>query len=138
MTAVDADKVATYSFDWGIIKWLVSPDQTPGAGITFGEVILLPGQGHVRHNHPFSEEILYVLSGSGEQMVDDKAPFAVKPGDTIYIPTAIYHSTINTGWEPLRLLALYNPAGAERALLDLPDYRVTAAGRTIGLRREPP
>jgi oxalate decarboxylase/phosphoglucose isomerase-like protein (cupin superfamily) len=69
-------------------------------------------------------------------MVDDKPPFAVRPGDTIYIPTAIYHSTINTGWEPLRLLALYNPGGAERALLELQDYRQTPAGRTVALRRE--
>jgi quercetin dioxygenase-like cupin family protein len=63
MGAIDPARVATHSFDWGVIKWMVSPDQTPGAKITFGEVVLLPGQGHVRHNHPFSEEILYVLSG---------------------------------------------------------------------------
>ena len=68
-------------------------------------------------------------------MVDDKPPFAVRPGDTIYIPTAIFHSTINTGWEPLCLLALYNPGGAERALVDLPDYRSTPGGRIVGLRR---
>jgi oxalate decarboxylase/phosphoglucose isomerase-like protein (cupin superfamily) len=136
MTSVDATTVATHSFDWGIIKWFVSPDQTPGARVTFGEVILLPRQGHVRHNHPQSEEILYVLSGVGEQMVDDKPSFAVGPGDTIYIPTAIYHSTINTGWEPLRLLALYSPGGAERALRELQDYRLTAPGRTVALRRE--
>lgn len=136
MTSVDPSAVASHSFDWGVIKWFVSPDQTAGAQITFGEAILLPGHGHVRHNHPQSEEILYVLSGIGEQMVDDKAPFAVRPGDTIYIPTAIYHSTINTGWEPLRLLAIFNPGGAERALLELPDYRLTAAGRSVALRRE--
>ncbi len=135
MPSIDIENVATQSFDWGVIKWFVSPDQTPGAKITFGEVVLLPGQGHVRHNHPFSEEILYVLSGVGEQMVDDKPSFVVRPGDTIYIPTAIYHSTINTSWEPLRLLALYNPAGAERALLDLPDYRSTPAGQVLALKR---
>ena len=127
MGAIDPARVATHSFDWGVIKWMVSPDQTPGAKITFGEVVLLPGQGHVRHNHPFSEEILYVLSGVGEQMVDDQPPFVVHPGDTIYIPTAIFHSTINTGWEPLRLLALYNPGGAERALIDLPGLSIDAA-----------
>jgi oxalate decarboxylase/phosphoglucose isomerase-like protein (cupin superfamily) len=135
MASIDPDKVPTHSFDWGVIKWFVSPDHTPGANITFGEVVLMPGQGHVRHNHPQSEEILYVLSGVGEQMVDDKPPFAVRSGDTIYIPTAIYHSTVNTSWEPLRLLALYNPGGAERALVELPDYRSTPAGRVLGLRR---
>ena len=60
-----------------------------GAGLTFGEVVLLPGQGHDRHNHPEAEEILYVLSGEGEQMLDDGEArwFPVTPGDTIYVPT---------------------------------------------------
>ena len=61
MSSVDPSKLETQTFDWGIIKWLVSPDQNPGAKLTFGEVILLPGQGHVRHNHPTAEEILYLL-----------------------------------------------------------------------------
>ena len=64
--------------------------------------------------------------------------FVVRPGDTIYIPTAIFHSTVNKGWEPLRLLALYNPGGAERALIDLPDYRSTPPGQVLELHRADP
>jgi oxalate decarboxylase/phosphoglucose isomerase-like protein (cupin superfamily) len=135
MTTVDPSKLATQTFDWGVIKWLVSPDLTPGANITFGQVVLLPGEGHSRHNHPESEEILYVLSGMGEQMVDDQPGVTVRAGDTIYIPTAVYHSTISTGWEPLVLLAIYNPGGAERALSDLPDFRSHPAGEAPKLKR---
>ena len=135
MSVVDPSGLATQTFDWGVIKWLVSPDLTPGANITFGQVVLLPGEGHTRHNHPDAEEILYVLSGVGEQMVDDKPAFAVRAGDTIYIPTAIFHSTVNTGWEPLVLLAIYNPGGAERALKDLPDFRSHPAGDNPRLKR---
>ena len=104
------------------------PERPAGAAMTFGEVILLPGKGHERHNHPDAEEILYVLSGEGEQMVADEAAFPVGPGDTIYVPTAVFHSTVNTGWEPLRLLAIYNPGGPERALTTLPDFREVSAG----------
>ena len=50
-------------------------------------------------------------------MLDDGEPFTVKPGDTIYVPTAVFHSTLNTGWEPMRLLALYNPAGPEKGII---------------------
>lgn len=135
MTAVDSTKVSTHTFDWGIIKWFITAEQNPGAKITFGEVILLPAEGHVRHNHPISEEILYVLSGQGEQMVDDNKPFVIGPGDTIYVPTAIYHSTINTGWEPLRLLALYNPGGAHKDLMKMPDFREFAPGIPVRLAR---
>jgi oxalate decarboxylase/phosphoglucose isomerase-like protein (cupin superfamily) len=128
LPAVDPNAIPTQTFDWGSIKWLVSPDTQTRAGLTFGEVVLLPGMGHDRHNHPESEEVLYVLSGEGEQMVDDGDPFPVKPGDAIYVPTGVFHSTRNTGWEPMRLLALYNPAGAEKALAGLPDFREEPAG----------
>jgi oxalate decarboxylase/phosphoglucose isomerase-like protein (cupin superfamily) len=128
LPAVDPHAIPTQTFEWGSIKWLVSPESEEGAGLTFGEVVLLPGKGHERHNHPESEEVLYVLSGEGEQMVADGEPFSVKAGDAIYVPTGVFHSTLNTGWEPLRLLALYNPAGAEKALAGLPDFREEPAG----------
>jgi oxalate decarboxylase/phosphoglucose isomerase-like protein (cupin superfamily) len=135
MAAVDPHSVPTQTFDWGAIKWLVSADRTPGAGLTFGEVVLLPGRGHDRHNHPTAEEILYVLSGEGEQMVSDQPSFKVKAGDTIYVPRAAYHSTLNTGWQTMRLLALYNPAGAEHALEGLPDFTELPAGQGISWTR---
>lgn len=126
---IDPSSVPTQTFEWGAIKWFVTPDSTQGAGMTFGEVVLLPGKGHDRHNHPTSEEILYVLSGEGRQMLDDGEPFPVKAGDTIYVPTAVFHSTVNTGWEPLRLLAIYNPGGPEKVLEGLPDFQQVAAGQ---------
>jgi oxalate decarboxylase/phosphoglucose isomerase-like protein (cupin superfamily) len=121
MTAIDPHGLPTQTFEWGTIKWFVAPAHTPGAAMSFGEVVLLPGLGHDRHNHPDSEEILYVLSGEGEQMLADGDPFPVGPGDTIYVP--------------LRLLAIYNPGGPERALEDLPDFREVPAGRPPSLRR---
>ena len=132
MTTIDPNAQPTQTFSWGAIKWFVTPDRTPGAAMTFGEVILLPGRGHERHNHPDAEEVLYVLSGEGEQMVADEAPFRVHAGDAIYVPTAVFHSTVNTGWEPLRLLAIYNPGGPERALATLPDFREIVPGRNPG------
>ena len=137
-TAIDQSALPTQTFDWGAIKWLVTPDSVEGAGITFGEVLLLPGQGHARHNHPESEEILYVLSGEGDQMLDDGEErwFPVRAGDTIYVSLAQFHSTMNRGWQPLRLLALYNPGGAEKALAGLPDFREVAPGSLPNWTRE--
>ena len=132
---VDPQALPTQTFTWGAIKWLVAPGITEGAGLSFGEVMLLPGQGHDRHNHPQSEEILYVLSGEGMQMLADAEPFPVKSGDTIYVPTAVFHSTMNTGWAPLRLLAIYNPGGPERDLETLPDFQEVGAGTLPGWTR---
>lgn len=133
---IDAGALPTQTFNWGAIKWLVTPSANAGANLTFGEVILLPGQGHDRHNHPESEEILYVLSGEGVQMLNDEEPFPVRPGDTIYVPTAAFHSTLNTGWEPMRLLAVYNPGGPEKDLEGLPDFEEVPEGKLPAWKRE--
>ena len=125
---VDPNAVPTVTFDWGMSKFFVAPATTPGAGLSFGEVVVLPGQGHGRHNHPGCEEILYFLSGEGEQVIDDGEPIPVRAGDTIYIAADVFHSTLNTGWEPMRVLALYNPAGPERELATLPDAKTLAPG----------
>ncbi len=135
MQAIDPNGIPTHTFDWGTIKWYVTPSGTPGAGLTFGEVILLPGKGHDRHNHPDAEEILYVLSGEGVQVLDDGQPFTVRAGDTIYVPTALFHATRNTSWQPMRLLAIYNPGGSEKGLEGLSDFREVPAGQAPKLVR---
>jgi oxalate decarboxylase/phosphoglucose isomerase-like protein (cupin superfamily) len=129
---IDPATLPTMSFDWGVIKPLVAGVSD---NVSLMHVVLLPGRGHDRHNHPDADEILYVLAGRGEQMVDDTATFAVGPGDTVWIPKAAFHSTLNTGWEPLVLLAVYAPGGSEEALKGLPDYRELAAGEAPRLDR---
>jgi oxalate decarboxylase/phosphoglucose isomerase-like protein (cupin superfamily) len=129
---IDPATQSTMSFDWGMIKPLVAGVSD---NVSLMHVVLLPGQGHDRHNHPDADEILYVLSGTGEQMVDDTTTFEVRPGHTVWIPKAAFHSTLNTGWEPLVLLAVYAPGGAENALKGLPDYRELAPGEAPRLTR---
>ncbi|WP_157252248.1 cupin domain-containing protein [Nonomuraea typhae] len=125
---VSPDVVPTMTFDWGSIKWFVTPARIPGAGSTLGEVIVNPGKGHARHNHPGAEEIIYVISGEATQMVDDGEPFPIKEGDTVHIPAGAYHSTYNRTWRPLRLLVTYTPGGEEKALEGAPDYCLHEAG----------
>jgi oxalate decarboxylase/phosphoglucose isomerase-like protein (cupin superfamily) len=117
---VRADDVETQVFDWGTIKWLSEPRVTDARTFSAGVVLLAPGKGHTRHNHPGVEEILYVVSGSGRQMVEDErgAPVyeQVGAGDMVHIPADVYHETINTGWEAMKLIAVYAPHGPEAFL----------------------
>ncbi len=130
------DEVETQVFDWGSIKWLSEPRVTGTDRFTAGVVILEPGKGHTRHNHPGVEEILYIISGEGEQMVEvPDGQGGMKPerrkvtaGMLIHIPPDVYHETINTGWEPLKLMAIYAPPGPEAILRDLPECRIVPAG----------
>ncbi len=120
----DVDRI---SFDWGKIHVLSEPAVTGAERFSFAVVELLPGKGHDRHNHPGSEEIIYVISGQGEQTVDDQPAVKVSPGASIYVPADVYHSTLNTGTEPLRLAVVYSPAGPERLLREIPGCVVEPA-----------
>ncbi len=129
---IEPDEVETQVFDWGTIKWLSEPRVVGGATrFSTGVVVLAPGKGHTRHNHPGVEEILYVIAGEGEQMVEDASGQPVRrrvrPGVLVHIPPDVYHETINTGWKPLELLAVYCPAGPE-ALLRQTAARVLPPG----------
>jgi oxalate decarboxylase/phosphoglucose isomerase-like protein (cupin superfamily) len=132
---IDPESLPTMSFDWGLIKPLVATDNTDGPAMSLMHVVLLPGEGHVRHNHPDSDEILYILAGRGEQMVDDSDTFGVGPGQAVFIPKGAFHSTLNTGYEPMVILAIYAPAGAEQVLKTLPDYQEIPAGEAPALAR---
>jgi len=120
--------VTTMTFGWGSIKWFVTPHAIQGASSSLGEVIVNPGQGHARHHHPGADEVIYVISGEGRQMVGDGEPFAIKEGDSVYIPKGAWHSTDNTTWRPLRLIVTYTPGGEEKALEAAPDYRLHDVG----------
>lgn len=125
-----ADNLPTWVFDWGSITWLVSPSSVTGASSTLGEVIINPGQGHDRHTHPEADEVLYIVEGTGVQTVGGGPEFPVSAGDAVWIPKGTEHSTFNTSWRPLRIVATYTPGGSEEglradpSLIELPARQV--------------
>lgn len=125
---VYAGDVDAFGFDWGRLALTVAPEVNGAQRFSGGVVDLPPGQGHARHNHPGAEEIIFVISGQGEQMVEDEAGHPVTqtvgPGCTIFIPESRFHSTLNTGDAPMQLFVVYSPAGPELALRELPDFRL--------------
>ncbi|WP_417310527.1 cupin domain-containing protein [Devosia sp.] len=120
--------VDAYGFEWGQLALTVGPEVNGARKFSGGVVDLPPGQGHARHNHPGAEEIIFVISGEGEQMVEtpDGEPVTQKvgPGCTVFIPEDRFHSTLNTGDGPMQLFVVYAPAGPEDLLRQLPDFRI--------------
>jgi len=125
---VRAEDVETLLYDWGKIHLVSEPKLTGAKRMTCGIVELAPGAGHDRHNHPGTEEIIFVLEGEGEQTVDDHGPVRVTPGSSIFVPIDAYHSTLNTGDEPMRLLVVYCPTGAEKDLRAIPGVQTLPPG----------
>ena len=131
-TFLKKEDVETQIFDWGRLSWLSEPRVTAAERFSAGVVVLEPGKGHVRHNHPYSEEILYVIKGKGMQTVelpDNHLEEEIGPGTMVHIPTAIYHSTVNTGDEPMELVAIYAPFGPEADLRRMEGVEIEKAVR---------
>ena len=124
---IGSEDVETQLFDWGTLKWMATPEVNDSDRFSAGAVNLEPGKGHDIHTHPDSDEILYIISGEGEQTVAEDTR-EVGPGEMIYIPAGVEHGTINTGWETLQLLAVYAPPGPEDVLADLPECEIVPAG----------
>jgi oxalate decarboxylase/phosphoglucose isomerase-like protein (cupin superfamily) len=121
------EDVDQLEFDWGKLNFLSDEPTTGAKSFSFGVVELAVGKGHTRHNHPGVDEIIYVVSGEGDQMLDDQEPVRVKAGDSIWIPKDIYHSTINRGSEAMQLIVVYSPAGPEQLLRQDPAVKITSA-----------
>lgn len=130
---VEEADVPSFGFDWGRTTFTASSEVTGAQAIAVAVVSLNPGQGHARHNHPAAEEVIYILSGAGEQMIENEHgdPIArpVGPGTTVYVPQARFHSTLNTGEGPLRLLVAFSPSGSEDELRRLPDFKLIPPGQ---------
>jgi oxalate decarboxylase/phosphoglucose isomerase-like protein (cupin superfamily) len=122
--------VDAYGFDWGQLSVTLGPQVNGAQRFSAAVVTVPPGQGHARHNHPGSEEIIFILEGNGEQMVEDETgtPHTqdVGPGCSVFIPESRFHSTLNTGDADMRIFVVYSPAGPEELLKELPDFRLIA------------
>jgi oxalate decarboxylase/phosphoglucose isomerase-like protein (cupin superfamily) len=126
-TITTGHDVDTLSFPWGTLRFLGEPKIDGFNSMCCAIVILEPGQGHGRHNHPGTDEFIYVLSGEAEQMIDDAPAVTVGPGACINIPADVFHSTMNSGWEALKLMVVYSPCGPEEIFRSFPDCKITPA-----------
>jgi len=62
-----------------------------------------PGQVLAYHQHPHSDQVFFIISGTGKFYLDDGTEkiFDVSPGTIVLAPKGVWHQLINTGNEPL-------------------------------------
>jgi mannose-6-phosphate isomerase-like protein (cupin superfamily) len=95
--------------DGSEIRELLAPRNSRLLNQSLAEARLPIGGATTEHYHARTEEIYFILSGTGRMRVEgEERP--VKPGDAIAIPPGHRHKLWNTGPEPLRLLCCCAPA----------------------------
>jgi quercetin dioxygenase-like cupin family protein len=92
--------------------WHCKPGMVADTNLMFVRAQLPPGEAHRFHYHPHMEEILYILSGTAEQWIEQEKR-VMKAGDAIYLPVGMVHGTYNVGTETLDFLAVLSPAKSE-------------------------
>jgi mannose-6-phosphate isomerase-like protein (cupin superfamily) len=94
-------------YPWGWIRWLMNKNIDPEASQTLGIVQINPGQRNALHMHPNCEELLYVISGSAENIIGSKK-VTIGPGDLVRIPKGVPHQAITIGSKPFRAVISYS------------------------------
>ena len=94
--------------DWGSLRWMSNPPSTGAGQLTVIEVTLQPGKGHDFHKHPDQEEVIYAVSGSVEQWLEQEKR-DLHTGDSLFIPADTVHASFNVGVDPVILLAILGP-----------------------------
>jgi oxalate decarboxylase/phosphoglucose isomerase-like protein (cupin superfamily) len=79
--------------------------------LTAGLTIFEPGESSSLHNHPDSEEINFIVRGTGVVVNEDLEPMTFPEHSFMFIPKGVKHQHINTGREPLWLVFVYGPHG---------------------------
>lgn len=90
------------------VRNAVSRDVSGSEQMTMQIVDVLPGAvSKPGHTHTDCEEIIFVHSGEGDIMIDDKVHH-MKPGDIVFLPRGVRHMTRNPGKEKMRLFCAFS------------------------------
>jgi len=101
----------------GPIKIMFTPETADTKHLRFSVGYLDPGEGLAAHVHPESEEVYYVISGSGTVYVgEERKPTRVEADTAIYIPPGTVHGVENTGSDKL-VVAFFVAPGKERSIV---------------------
>jgi quercetin dioxygenase-like cupin family protein len=101
--AVALDDVPQIDLPGGSWSRMVVTDQSvSGNSASIGYSVFKPGTETAPVAHE-TEEVAYVLSGSGELRLDEGA-VSFKAGDGLFVPAGVWHAVVNTGDEDVAMV----------------------------------
>jgi mannose-6-phosphate isomerase-like protein (cupin superfamily) len=82
------------------------------AGMRSGRILLAPGESVGEHTTGDHEEVLVVLEGRGEIVLNGSRKLPVEANHAVYCPPRTVHNVTNTGTVPLRYVYVVAPVTA--------------------------
>lgn len=99
----------------GRVQTLLSPKTVGSTSGFMGVATIGPGERIAEHYHPYSEEFLYVTTGSITAELDD-VPHGVAAGQGVFIPRDVRHRLANPGSEDAQVVFHLGPLAPDPKL----------------------
>ncbi len=104
-----SQKQSVQALDGTFLYELLSNDERINIGFSLAIGILPVCRKARSHYHKISEEVYYVVDGTGTVSLGNEQA-SIKKGSVIHIPPSTAHALENTGGVPLEILCLSSPA----------------------------
>ena len=109
------DEVEAKTVLGGPVKFIFDRETVDAKHLLFAVGDFNPGEGLKLHLHPESEEVYFILEGSGTVYIgEERKAISVEPNMAIYIPPKTIHGVKNTGSEKL-IIAFFVAPGREES-----------------------
>ena len=108
-----ADQATILPQPWGELTWYANGEMGNSHELTVGKCVLKPGMENPLHMHPNCSEVLVVFKGTIEHVIEEGKTARMEAGETISIPSNLYHNAKNVGEEDAILFITYPSAHRE-------------------------
>lgn len=99
------DKVKRYQFPTHINDLVIDRAESGFSEVFI--VLIKPGDAPLYHKHDDTEQVFYIVEGTGVLTVgDERKQFAIKPGDVVRIPLSTLHSIKADNKQTLKYLCI--------------------------------
>ena len=96
----------------------------PNRGTSYREVLstkdheiqlwrIIPGEWIYPHTHPHSDDIWYIIQGTGDYYITSKDTYSVNPGDITVATPGDIHGVFNSGSEDIIIYSILSPLPVE-------------------------
>ena len=110
MTIIHETEVPEVEHPGRFMRWLANQDSLPAKNLSVCVIRVMPGE-TVRpaHSHPNSEELIYIITGSGKVMIENEIG-EVRSGSAILFEQGKIHMLKNTGDNEMKVICFFAPA----------------------------
>lgn len=92
------------------MRWLANDDSLKANNLSVCVIRVLPGEAvRPAHSHPKSEELIYIIHGSGKVMIENEVG-EVQAGSAILFEQGKIHMLKNTGDVEMKVICFFAPA----------------------------